>query len=50
MMEKLKKQPIELWFGLIATGAYFIEQDKTLLIMGLIYLTTAKILLEMRQK
>ena len=50
MMEKLKKQPIELWFGLIATGAYFIEQDKTLLIMGLIYLATAKILLEMRQK
>ena len=50
MIEKIISKPAELWFGLIATGAYFIEQDKTLLIMGLIYLATAKILLEMRQK
>ena len=50
MIEKIKQQPMELWFGLIAMGAYFLEPDKTLIVMSLIYLTTAKILSEMRNK
>lgn len=50
MIESIKKQPIELWFGIFALGAYFIDKEKTILVMSLIYLTTAKILSEMRKK
>ena len=50
MIEKIKKQPMELWFGIFAIGAYFLQQDKTLLVMSIIYLTTARILSELRNK
>ena len=50
MIEEIKKQPMELWLGLIAMGGYFIEPNETLIILSLIYLTTAKILTELRNK
>ena len=50
MIEKIKQQPMELWLGLIAMGAYILEQDKTLIVMSIIYLTTARILSELRNK
>ena len=50
MMEKLKKEPIELWFGLVAGIASIVMKDNTLLVMSIIFLTTAKILSEMKRK
>ena len=50
MMDKIIKQPIELWFGMSALVAGIIMKDNTLLVMSLILFANARILLEMNSK
>lgn len=50
MIDKLLKTPAEFWLGTIALFGGIIMKDDTLLIMSVVFLGTAKILLEMRNK
>ena len=48
-MKIISKFPFETWLGILALIGFLVSEDKTLAILAGIYLSTSKILLEIRK-